>query len=79
VVSEATLGITGASAKAFTPDAAVDFLSGKTLSIDTIERAAILASEHAGCLSDHYASADYRKHLAKTEVARALTSLSGKP
>jgi carbon-monoxide dehydrogenase medium subunit len=77
VASEAALGITGASAKAFTPDAAIDFLIGKALSVHTIERAAILASEHADCLSDHYASADYRKHLVKTEVARALTSLSG--
>ena len=34
-VSEATLGVTGASAKAFTPDAAVDFLIGKNLLIET--------------------------------------------
>jgi carbon-monoxide dehydrogenase medium subunit len=38
--------------------------------------AALLASEQAECLSDGYASADYRKHLVKTEVTRALASLS---
>jgi carbon-monoxide dehydrogenase medium subunit len=36
----------------------------------------LLASEQAQCLSDGYASADYRKHLVKTEVTRALASLS---
>ncbi|MCR6735455.1 MAG: hypothetical protein NVV83_15860 [Afipia sp.] len=60
-MSEATLGITGASARAFAADAAIDFPIGKTLSTDTIENAAILASKHADCLPDHYASADYRK------------------
>jgi carbon-monoxide dehydrogenase medium subunit len=77
VVSEATLGVTGASARAFAAEAAIDFLIGKPLSADTVEKAAILASEHAECLSDHYASSGYRKHLIKTEVARALASLSG--
>ena len=51
-------------------------LTGKPLSSDNIVRAAALASEQAECLSDDYASADYRKHLVKTEVERALASLS---
>ena len=76
-VSEAAIAVTGASARAFAADAAIDFLVGKKLSGDTIETTARLASEHADCLSDHYASADYRKHLVKTEVARALASLAG--
>lgn len=37
---------------------------------------ALLASEQAGCLSDGYASADSRKHVLKTEIIRALTSLT---
>ena len=36
---------------------------------------ALLASEQAQCLADHYASADYRRHLVNTEVERALASL----
>jgi len=55
----------------------VPYLAGKALGRETIEAAARLASEQAPCLSDHYASAEYRQHLVKTEVARALTSLVG--
>ena len=65
-----------ASDHAFAADAATAFLTGKPLSIENIEQTALLATEHAACLSDQYASADYRKHLVKTEVARALSSLS---
>jgi len=41
-----------------------------------ITSAALLASEQAECLSDGHASADYRKHLVKTEIIGALTSLT---
>jgi len=77
IVSENTIGITGATGRAFAADAASAHLTGKPLSSEDIARAALLASEQAECLSDGYASADYRKHLVKTEVIRALTSLSG--
>ncbi|SHJ54150.1 carbon-monoxide dehydrogenase medium subunit [Bradyrhizobium lablabi] len=76
IVSEAAIGITGATGRAFAADAASARLIGKSLSSENIEAAASLASEQAECLSDHYASADYRKHLVKTEVFRALASLS---
>ena len=75
IVSEAAIGITGATGRAFAADAAGAQLIGKSLSSETIEVAASLASEQADYLSDHYASADYRKHLVKTEVIRALGSL----
>ena len=75
IVSEAAIGITGATGRAFAADAAGAQLIGKSLSSKTIEVAASLASEQADYLSDHYASADYRKHLVKTEVIRALGSL----
>ena len=71
-----TIGITGATGHAFAADAASAHLTGKPLSSQDIAHAAALASEQAECLSDGYASADYRKHLVKTEVARALTSLA---
>ena len=38
--------------------------------------AAALASEQADCMSDHYASPEYRKHLVRTEVVRALSSFN---
>jgi carbon-monoxide dehydrogenase medium subunit len=76
VVSDSAIAITGATGRAFAADSASAHLTGKPLSGENIATAALLASEQAECLSDHYASADYRKHLVKTEVARALASLS---
>jgi carbon-monoxide dehydrogenase medium subunit len=75
VVVEATIGITGATGRAFVADAASAYLIGKLLSHEDIAEAARLTVKEAECLSDHYASADYRKHLVKTEVMRALASL----
>lgn len=75
VVSNIAIGVAGAASHAFAADAATDYLMGRTLGRETIEKAALLASEQAPCLSDHYASAEYRQHLVKTEVARALISL----
>jgi carbon-monoxide dehydrogenase medium subunit len=76
VVAETSIGITGATGRAFEADPASAHLIGKPLSSQSIAMAASLASEQAECLSDGYASADYRKHLVKTEVTRALASLS---
>jgi carbon-monoxide dehydrogenase medium subunit len=76
IVSEAAIGITGATSHAFMADTATAYLIGKSLSDANIARAASLAGEQAECLSDHYASTDYRKHLVKTEVTRALTSIT---
>jgi carbon-monoxide dehydrogenase medium subunit len=76
IVSDASIGITGATGRAFAADAASAHLIGKTLSRPNIEETALMASEQAECLSDHYASAEYRKHLVKTETFRALLELS---
>jgi aerobic carbon-monoxide dehydrogenase medium subunit len=65
-----------ATGRAYAADAASAHLLGKQLLHENITSAASLAAEQAECLSDHYASAEYRKHLVKTEVSRALTSLS---
>ena len=73
LVLTATIGVTGATARAFAADTASAFLIGKSLSSDTIKRAASIVSENAECLSDHYASADYRRHLVKTQLTRALS------
>ena len=75
VVSEAAIAITGATGRALAAQSASAHLIGKPLSSEHIAQAALLASKQAECLSDHYASADYRKHLVKTEVGRALASL----
>jgi len=75
IVAEAAIAITGATGRAFAADTASTHLVGKPLSSENIASAALLASEQAECLSDHYAPAAYRKHLVRTEVGRALASL----
>jgi carbon-monoxide dehydrogenase medium subunit len=73
LVARTNIGVTGAAAHAFTAHAASSSLIGKPLSEENIQQAASLASVELPCLMDHYASADYRKHLVKTQVARALS------
>lgn len=74
IIAHAGIGVTGATSHAFAADNATQFLLGKSLTRESIDEAAKLASEQADCMSDHYASSEYRKHLIRTEVARALTS-----
>ncbi|WP_315714211.1 MULTISPECIES: xanthine dehydrogenase family protein subunit M [unclassified Bradyrhizobium] len=76
VVAEVSLGVTGAANHAFAGQAAADFLTGKTLSRENIDQAATLLSETTECLSDRYASAEYRANLIRTETRRALLALS---
>ena len=75
-VDEISIGVTGAANHAFAGQRASDFLIGKTLSQDTIEQAAKLLSETTECLSDRYASAEYRANLIRVETRRALFALS---
>jgi carbon-monoxide dehydrogenase medium subunit len=77
VVAEAGIGVTGACSHAFAAEAAAKVLIGSELSSDIIARAAALVLRGQTCLSDHYASADYRAHLLGTETARALQSIAG--
>jgi aerobic carbon-monoxide dehydrogenase medium subunit len=76
IVAEISVGVTGAASHAFAAKTAADFLTGKPLSRLNIDKAALLASESVECLADHYTSAEYRKHLVKTEIARALFALA---
>jgi CO/xanthine dehydrogenase FAD-binding subunit len=55
LVSEAAVGIPGATGRAFAADTASASLIGKSLSSETTAEAALLASERAEFLSDHYA------------------------
>ncbi|MGQ0686206.1 FAD binding domain-containing protein, partial [Bradyrhizobium sp.] len=76
VVAEISIGVTGAANRAFAGQHAADFLTGKTLSREHIDRAAKLLSETTECLSDRYASAEYRANLIRTETTRGLLALS---
>jgi carbon-monoxide dehydrogenase medium subunit len=75
-VDEISIGVTGAANHPFAGQRASDFLIGKTLSQDNIEQAAKLLSETTECLSDRYASAEYRANLIRIETRRALFALS---
>jgi aerobic carbon-monoxide dehydrogenase medium subunit len=76
VVAAISIGVTGAANHAFAGQAAADFLTGKTLTRDNIDRAAKLLSETTECLSDRYASAEYRVNLMRIETRRTLLALS---
>jgi carbon-monoxide dehydrogenase medium subunit len=75
-VADASIGVTGACACAFPAEAAASVLVGAPPSAETIKRAAEQVLQGQACLSDHYASAEYRQHLVRTETARALQSLA---
>ena len=76
VVAEISIGVTGAANHAFAGQHAADLLTGKPLSRDNIDQAAKLLSETTECLSDRYASAEYRANLIRVETRRALLALS---
>jgi len=48
----------------------------KDLSRENVDQAAKLLSETTECLSDRYASAEYRANLVRIETTRALLALS---
>jgi carbon-monoxide dehydrogenase medium subunit len=76
VVDSASIGITGAANRAFEGRVASDFLMGKAFSSEHISEAARLLSEATDCLSDRYASIEYRANLINVQVRRALLALS---
>jgi aerobic carbon-monoxide dehydrogenase medium subunit len=76
VVDRVSIGITGAANRAFEGRVASDFLMGKAFSSEHISEAARLLSEATDCLSDRYASIEYRANLINVQVRRALLALS---
>lgn len=71
-VKMARVAVTGACPKAQYLDATQAALMGKKLNADSI-KAAAAANNNLMCLSDNYASAEYRAHLAGVLAGRALT------
>jgi len=72
-VTRARVAVTGACAKAQHLAATEKALMGKALSADAIKSAAT-ANNGLDCLSDQYASAEYRAHLAGVLARHALTT-----
>jgi carbon-monoxide dehydrogenase medium subunit len=71
---EARVAVTGASANAARATGVEQALVGKALDDATISQAAASAANGLTLLSDSYASADYRAHLAQVYTRRALAA-----
>lgn len=75
-VGNIKVAITGVSEKAYRDHGVEDELMGKALTSDVIDAASSKAADRVDVMSDHYASEEYRKHLAKVYVKKALQNLS---
>lgn len=71
-ITDAAIAITGVGSHAYLATEVVNALKGKAATAENLATAAALASKADDVLSDHYASEDYRRHLATVYVRRAL-------
>jgi len=76
VCESVRIALTGLAPIAFRALAAEESLQGQALTAERIADAAARVTEGIDPLSDAYAPADYRAHLARIHTARALTKLS---
>ncbi len=73
-VAEAAIGITGVTAKAILAESAAASLVGGPATSERIAAAASRVAEDLGePLGDHYASGEFRLHLAEVQTRRSLT------
>ncbi len=75
VVTRAGIALTGVGGSTISATGAQDALTGKALSAESIEQAATLAAEAAQPKTDHRGSAEYKRHMVHTFVARILGHL----
>ena len=68
----ANVGITGVAAKAYRAGGVENALAGSTLDGQAIANAAAHAADNVETNADLYASAEYRRHLAKVYTRRAI-------
>lgn len=69
------IAFTGVSEHAFRDSTAENEVSGKSLNNDSISAAADAAISNVTVLGDHFASEEYRKHLAKVYLKKALNAI----
>ncbi len=74
--AEARLALTGVASVPYRAGVAEELLRGQVLSEPTIAAAAARATDGVEPLSDTFAAADFRLHLARVHTARALTALT---
>ena len=72
VVTRAGIALTGVGGATISATGAQDALTGQALSAESIEQAATLAAEAAQPKTDHRGSAEYKRHMVHTFVARIL-------
>lgn len=75
--TRARVALNGVAAAAFRDSGVESALEGTTLDAGAVEAAAARAADGRELLSDLFADADYRRHLAKVFVRRALTAATG--
>jgi len=68
------VGVTGLSARAFRAANVEALLEGAVGGVDDVRRAAAVVADGIDTNSDLYASAGYRRHLARVSTERALTA-----
>ena len=69
------IAFTGVSEHAFRDSTAENEVSGKSLNNDSISAAADAAISNVTVLGDQFASEEYRKHLAKVYLKKALNAV----
>lgn len=75
-VSRAGIALTGVGSATIVAEDAANALLNRSLSAETIDRAATLAAEAAQPKSDHRGSADYKRHVVHVFVRRILAGLA---
>lgn len=70
------IAFTGVAETPFRDSSAEQAVSGKALDAATIDAAVSVAVNGVSILRDHYASEEYRKHLAKVYLKRALQAVA---
>jgi aerobic carbon-monoxide dehydrogenase medium subunit len=74
IVARAGIALTGVGPSNIKAVEAEGVLAGSELDADAVEEAARLAAEAARPRTDHRGSADYKRHVVRTFVVRALES-----
>ena len=75
--SDVRVGFTGVSDVAFRDTAVENALRGKAPTAENIAAAAAHAAASVDVMSDHFASEEYRKHLAAVYAKKALSAATG--
>ena len=70
------IAFAGVSENAFRDTAAENEVSGKALNDDSISAAASAAISNVTVMGDHFASDEYRRHLAKVYLKKALDAVN---